>query len=114
MRDDDRIRIRHMVDAAEAVGQFIAGRRREDLDRDRMLLFAVVRAIEILGEAAARVSEETRQGVTDVPWTSIVGMRNRLVHGYFDVDAEIVWKTASVEIPALLTSLKAATQGDTN
>ena len=95
-----------MVDAAEAVGQFITGRLRRDLDRDLMLLFAVVRAVEILGEAAARVSEETRRSLPDVPWTSIVGMRNRLVHGYFDVDAEIVWKTASEEIPLLLNSLK--------
>ena len=106
MRDDDRVRIRHMVDAAEIVGQFIAGRSRADLDRDRMLLFAVVRAIEIVGEAAARVSDETRAEVNEVPWTSIVGMRNRLVHGYFEIDAEIVWRTASDEIPRLLDALK--------
>lgn len=106
MRDDDRVRIRHMVDAAETLGQFMAGRKREDLDGDRMLLFAVVRAIEILGEAAARVSDETRASATDVPWTSIVGMRNRLVHGYFDVDAEIVWRTVTAEIPTLLVTLK--------
>lgn len=95
-----------MVDAAETLGQFMAGRRREDLDGDRMLLFAVVRAIEILGEAAARVSDETRASATDVPWTSIVGMRNRLVHGYFDVDTEIVWRTVTAEIPRLLATLK--------
>lgn len=95
-----------MVDAAETLGQFMAGRKREDLDGDRMLLFAVVRAIEVLGEAAARVSDETRASTADVPWTSIVGMRNRLVHGYFDVDAEIVWRTVTAEIPTLLATLK--------
>ncbi len=95
-----------MVDAAETLGQFMAGRRRQDLDGDRMLLFAVVRAIEILGEAAARVSDETRASAIDVPWTSIVGMRNRLVHGYFDVDTEIVWRTVAAEIPKLLAILK--------
>jgi uncharacterized protein with HEPN domain len=95
-----------MVDAAETLGQFMAGRKREELDGDRMLLFAVVRAIEIVGEAAARVSDETRASFTDVPWTSIVGMRNRLVHGYFDVDTEIVWRTVAAEIPTLLATLK--------
>lgn len=81
MRDDDRVRIRHMVDAAETLGRLMAGRKREDLDGDRMLLFAVVRAMEVLGEAAVRVSDETQASATDVPWASIVGMRNRLVHG---------------------------------
>ena len=95
-----------MIDAAEAVAQFIAGRRRADLDGDRMLLFAIVRAIEVLGEASARMSPDTQALAPSIPWTSIVGMRNRLIHGYFDVDAEIVWKTATVELPALLESLR--------
>lgn len=95
-----------MIDAAEAVASFIAGRDRPDLTTDRMLLFAVVRAIEVLGEAAARTSPETRAASPDVPWPAIVGMRNRLIHGYFDVDADIVWKTATTELPDLLPRLK--------
>jgi len=106
LRDDDRVRVRHMIDAAEAVAQFIDGRQRMDLDRDRMLLFAVVRAVEVLGEAAARVSPETQALASTIPWTSIVGMRNRLIHGYFDINAEIVWKTATIELPTLLESLR--------
>lgn len=74
----------------------------DDLDRDRMLLFAVVRAVEIVGEAAAKTSAETQAQLPDVPWASIVGMRNRLIHGYFDINTEILWKTATVEVPALL------------
>ncbi len=97
----------HMIDAAESLGQFIAGRKRTDLDTDRMLLFAIVRAIEIVGEAASKVTNETRDTVPDVPWTAIVGMRNRLIHGYFDIDSDVVWKTVTDEIPALLRSLKA-------
>ncbi len=95
-----------MIDAAEAVDAFMAGRNRAELDSNRMLLFAVVRAIEVLGEAAARVSDETRQTAPDIPWNAIVGMRNRLVHGYFNIDADIVWKTVSSEIPALLLKLR--------
>jgi uncharacterized protein with HEPN domain len=108
MRPDDAVRVRHMLDAADAAGRFIAGRQRADLDADQMLLFAVVRAIEILGEAAGKVSEETRLLIDTVPWSHIVGMRNRLIHGYFDVDAEIVWKTVSEELPALASQLRLA------
>ncbi|MEW5889194.1 MAG: DUF86 domain-containing protein [Pseudomonadota bacterium] len=102
MRDEDRVRIRHMIDAAEAVGQFVSGRVRTDLDTDRMLLFAVVRAIEIIGEAAGKLSSELQEQTHDIPWAAIVSMRNRLIHGYFDIDTEIVWKTVTTEIPALL------------
>jgi uncharacterized protein with HEPN domain len=97
-----------MSDAAEALAEFVEGRSIQDLNTDRMLLFAVVRAIEILGEAASRLSPEAQLQVADVPWASVVGMRNRLVHGYFDVDTEIVWKTATVEVPALLRALNRA------
>lgn len=106
MRDDDRVRVLHMVDAAESIGTFISGRNRHDLDLDRMLLFAVVHAIEVIGEAATRVSDETRSLASAIPWTAIVAMRNRLAHGYFDIDTGIVWRTASEEIPALLPRLR--------
>jgi len=71
-----------------------------------MLLFAVVRAIEVVGEAAAKVSEETRATAPDIPWSAIVSMRNRLIHGYFDIDADIVWKTATCELPPLPRRLR--------
>ena len=67
MLDEDRIRLRHMIDAAEAAEQFVAGRRRADLDSDRMLLFALVRSIEIIGEAASKVSEKTRSVTPNLP-----------------------------------------------
>ncbi len=106
MRDDDRVRILHMIDAAESLEQFAAGRGREDLDTDRMLLFAIVRAIEVVGEAASKVTDETQDASTGIPWASIVGMRNRLIHGYFDIDRDVVWKTVPEEIPELRRSLK--------
>jgi uncharacterized protein with HEPN domain len=85
MLDEDRVRIRHMLDAAEQVIGFTSGRERADLDSDRMLLFAVVRGIEIIGEAATKVSAGTRDHSPEIPWATIVTMRHRLVHGYFDV-----------------------------
>jgi uncharacterized protein with HEPN domain len=63
-------------------------------------------AIEILGEAAGRMSSETQSHIPSIPWSSIVGMRNRLIHGDFDIDAEIVWKTATVELPHVLQELR--------
>ena len=79
MRAEDRVRLRHMVEAAESAGHFITGRQHTDLDEDRMLLFAVVRAIEILGEAASKISEETRAAHAGIPWRAIIGMRHRLI-----------------------------------
>ena len=96
-----------MMDAIAAAVDFTNGRNRADLDNDRQLLFAIVRAIEIAGEAAAKISPESRAQAPDVPWQSIVSMRNRLIHGYFDIDRSIVWKTAREELPALLPALRA-------
>ena len=112
MFDEDRVRIRHMLDAAEEVIGFISGRERADLDSDRMLLFAVVRGIEIIGEAATKVSAGTRDLSPEIPWAAIVTMRHRLVHGYFDVDPDIVWRTATEEVPALVPPLRGLEASD--
>lgn len=107
MQEADRIRLRHMIDAAEAAVRFVNGRSRFDLDRDQLLLFGVVRAIEVVGEAAAKLSDPARIAAPDIPWSAIVSMRNRLIHGYFDIDPDIVWVTAAVELPSLLPKLRA-------
>jgi uncharacterized protein with HEPN domain len=106
MRPEDRTRILHTIEAAETVQEFVGNRARGDLDSDRILLFALMRAIEVLGEAAAKVSPETRAMTKDIPWARIVSMRNRLIHAYFDIDHTILWKTATEEIPALLPILR--------
>jgi uncharacterized protein with HEPN domain len=94
-----------MVEAAQAAQQFIAGRRRSDLETDAMLTFALVRAVEIIGEAGSKVSPEARSRTGSVPWAGVISMRNRLIHAYFDIDLDILWKTATEEIPALLPLL---------
>jgi len=78
-----------MIEAAETVGAFVAARHRADLDTGRMLLFALVRAVEIIGEAASRLSAEARAAAPAVPWVQITGMRNRLIHAYFDIDHDV-------------------------
>ena len=106
MPPEDRIRIMHMIQAAETACGFLSGRTRSDLDTDRMLVFALVRAIEIVGEAASRVGPATRQAAADIPWSLIISMRNRLIHGYSHVDHDVVWKTVTEELPELLPKLR--------
>jgi uncharacterized protein with HEPN domain len=107
MQAEDRIRLLHMVEASQAAMRFVSGRQRSDLQTDQMLLFAVIRAIEVLGEAANKVSEVVRVANPSIPWKAIVGMRNRLIHAYFDLDADMVWATLTTEIPAVLADLQA-------
>jgi|SRR5262249_12123840 len=85
---------------------FVRGRNRSDLDSDDMLLFALVRAIEVAGEAASKVTEATRAELPDLPWTAMTGMRNRLVHAYFDINRDILWTTVTEAAPALAHRLR--------
>ncbi|MBI2566731.1 MAG: DUF86 domain-containing protein [Candidatus Schekmanbacteria bacterium] len=113
MLGDDHVRLPDMIDEAETAVAFVAGRSQDDLDRDRMLFHALVRAIEVMGEAASRLSVEARAVAPQVPWRDIVSMRNRLIHGYAAIDPDALWKTATEDIPALLPLLRAlATSND--
>ena len=106
MPPDDRIRIEHMLDACRSVERFIRGEQRADLATDEKLCFALTRAIEIIGEAASKVSPQTCASLPDIPWRKAVGIRNRLVHAYFDVDLDVLWHTATVSVPELLRQLE--------
>ena len=110
MRKDDEIRLLHMLDAAREAMAFVRGRTRGDLDSDRQLVLALVKEVEIVGEAATQVTEPTRQGLPEIPWERIVGMRNRLVHAYFDINLDIVWKTVQGDLPELISLLEPAIQ----
>ena len=111
MRKSDAIRLRHMLDAAEEAIGFARGRKRQDLDRDRMLVLALMKDIEIIGEAAYQVSQETRQSLPEIPWDDIIGMRHRLVHAYFDINLDILWATVQEDLPELLAILRKVLQG---
>jgi uncharacterized protein with HEPN domain len=84
---------------------FALGKSRADLDTDLMFQFAVVRALEIVGEAASRLTEATRAAHPEIPWVNIIGMRNRLAHGYFDLDMDIVWSVVTERLPPLIVAL---------
>jgi uncharacterized protein with HEPN domain len=101
----DAIRLRHMLDAAQEAIAFATGRTRSDLNDSRMLVLSLVKAIEIIGEAAFRIYPATRAELQDIPWDAIIGMRHRLVHAYFDINLDILWRTVTDELPALVDVL---------
>jgi uncharacterized protein with HEPN domain len=106
MRKHDAIRLRHMLEAAREAVSFAQGRSRDDLNRDRMLVLSLVKAIEIAGEAAFQISEPTRNELPDLPWADIIGMRHRLVHVYFDINLDILWQTVQVDLPVLIAQIE--------
>lgn len=106
MRPDDSIRLRHMLDAARSAQEFVRGRSREDLDRDLQLVWALVKAVEIIGEAASQMEAASRAEVHGLPWEDIIGMRHRLVHAYFDIDLDVLWRTVQEDIPMLIAALE--------
>lgn len=85
-----------------------AGRERTDLTANMMLAMALTRCLEILGEAASRVSPEARSRFPAIPYAKMISMRNRLIHAYFDVNLDIVWTTATEDLPSMLPALDAA------
>ena len=111
MRREDEIRLRHMLDAARDALSFIQGRTRADLDADRQLTLALVKAVEIIGEAAINVADTTQSELTQIPWPDISGMRHRLVHAYFDIGQDILWDTVTLDLPPLIAALEEALGG---
>lgn len=98
-------RLRDMLDAIAAIERY-RDRDRTSFERDELLQVWFLRHLQILGEAASGIPEDVRARAPDVPWPNIVGMRNVLVHGYFEIDADVVWNAASRDVPALKPALQ--------
>lgn len=105
MPKDDRVYLGHMKDAAAKAVEKVTGLSREAFDAYENLRLALAHLIQIVGEAARRVSETTRNLHPDVPWAEIVGMRHKVVHDYFGVDWDLIWDVASHDLPPLLAVL---------
>ena len=97
-----------MHEAVTLALKISGGRSRPDLSSDPMLALALTRCLEILGEAASKLSNDVRLQFPDLPYANMVSMRNRLIHAYFDVDLDIVWTTVSEDLPSLLPVLESA------
>ena len=109
---DDRIRLRHMLDHGREAVAMVQGRNRTDLDLDRQLNLSIVRLLEIVGEAAARATPEIRAELPDLPWAEIVGLRNRVIHGYDRVDFDIVWEVVVGDLPPMIEAIHRFLQRD--
>ena len=95
-----------MFDAAKEATAFIQEEKRTSLDADRKLVLALIKSIEIIGEAAAKITKECREDLSQIPWPNIIGMRNRLIHAYFDINLDILWKTVTEDLPTLIDDLE--------
>ena len=98
--------IQHMLDHAKEAIEMSKGASRPVLEADRKLNLALTRLVEIIGEAASRVDAEERARYTEIQWSQIVGMRNRLIHGYDSVDLDILWEVVSRDLPVLVENLE--------
>ncbi len=108
LKAEDITRMRHMLDAARKAVEFTRNCDRADLDQDEKLALSIVRLLEVLGEAAKNISGQCRDAHPEIPWRQIAGTRDRLIHGYFDIDLDIIWKIVSTDLPPLTAQLEKA------
>ncbi len=101
----DEVFIRHMIDAIEELQQILKGRTYRDFVHDPLRMHASMRLFEIVGEAASKLSAEFREHHIEIPYSEIIGMRNKLIHHYFEVDLDILWKTYEEDLPTLKSQL---------
>jgi uncharacterized protein with HEPN domain len=97
---DHEERFPHILDAIAHIDRY-AARGRETFGRDKLVQIWIVRHIQIIGEAASRLSSSLRESYPEIPWVQIVAMRNILAHEYFEVDTEVVWATGHRDLPGL-------------
>lgn len=103
----DEVYLRHVLDAIAQIEVYVAGVRRDAFEADRMRQDAVVRQLEIIGEACRRVSPGFRATHEAVPWRAIIGMRNRIAHDYLGIDLDVIWETVQHDVPTLKQRLHA-------
>jgi uncharacterized protein with HEPN domain len=106
MNERDRVLLSDMPDFARKAQAFLGDKSREALDADEVLTLALVKAVEIIGEAATRISLETQTTLPQLPWKAMTGMRNRIVHDYRNIDRKVVFDTITNDLPPLIAELE--------
>jgi uncharacterized protein with HEPN domain len=109
-KHEDRLSLKDMLTHAREAVELLGKSTRKDLHENRMMQLALTRLVEIVGEAANRVSPETKQRTSELPWPEIVGMRNRLIHGYDVIDLDLLYDTIKTDLPPLLRTLEGIIQ----
>ena len=105
-RHEDTVSLRQMLDHIEEAVALAQGRTRNDLESDRVFFLALLKLVEIVGEAATRVSQATQAAHPDLPWREVIGTRNRLIHGYDAVDYDILWEIVATDFPPVAEQLR--------
>jgi uncharacterized protein with HEPN domain len=108
MPQPDVVRLQHMLDSAQVALMLASGKTREDLTQDIGLVLALMKSVENIGEAAGKLSDQFREEHVAIPWDSIIGMRNRLIHAYYDINRDILWQTVVEDLPPLIQQLETA------
>jgi uncharacterized protein with HEPN domain len=110
MSNEDDARLKHIVDAAEEIKQFLTNKTEAQFRGDRLLLLGIQKLIEIIGEAANQLSDSLKQQYPHIGWRSAASTRNRLSHGYFDIDAAVIWSTATQDVPRLAEQVRSVVE----
>ncbi len=103
---DPKLYLRDILDAAEAIESFVEGMNYEEFVNNDLVASAVIRKLEIIGEAAKNVPEEIKQEFPNIPWKEMSGMRDRLIHFYFGIKYDLVWQTIKEDIPELKSAIE--------
>lgn len=101
MKKDDSIYLRHIIDAFMQIEDYMDGVSHDEFFSDKLRQDGVIRQLEIMGEAARNVSEDLRNEYPQIPWRQMIGLRNRMIHAYFNVNLQIVWEIVQGDIPDL-------------
>lgn len=103
---DDQVYVGHMLDTANKAINFIQGVSREDFDNNELLRLSLTHLLQVIGEAARRVSQDFRASYPQILWKAIAGMRSKVVHDYLNVDEDVVWNTVRNDLPPLIVELE--------
>ncbi len=103
---DYRDYLQDIIDSINDIGNFIEGMTFDDFKKDRKTSNAVIRSIEVIGEATKKIPDSVRDKNPSIPWKNMAGMRDKMIHEYFGVDLEILWKTATEDVPPIKSSIK--------
>jgi uncharacterized protein with HEPN domain len=111
MAPDDRLTLGQMLDTVRRIRAVVRGQKRKTFEADDVRQLALLHLIQMLGEAASRVSAAFREAHPELPWGQMVGMRNRIVHGYDHVDPDVGWRVATEDVEPVLAALERLVEG---
>jgi len=106
MFKDDRVYLEHMLEISQKAVKALGNKKRQEYDNDEILLMALAHFIQVIGEAARRVSQPFQDAHPEIPWRQAIGMRHRIVHDYMNVDEDVVWEVVTCDLPTLISALE--------